>query len=179
MDDPIRYPIGKFHWNPDEFPRCKVEWFATLADAPLKLRAVMHGLNEGQLDTPYREGGWTPRQVVHHLADAHMNAFIRTKLLLTEDNPTIRPYDQDKFAERVDSFDAPIQYSILLLRGLHHRWVALFESLSEAEWARPGVHPESGPITVESILITYSDHGIGHLDQISRTLAAGKMLNLK
>lgn len=146
---------------------------------PSELEVAVKDLTEEQLMTEFIHGEWTVAQNVHHVADSHMNAFIRTKLLLTEDNPTIRPYDQDKFAERVDSFDAPIQYSILLLRGLHHRWVALFESLSEAEWARPGVHPESGPITVESILITYSDHGVGHLDQISRTLAAGKMLNLK
>jgi len=146
---------------------------------PSELEVAVKDLTEEQLMTEFIHGEWTVAQNVHHVADSHMNAFIRTKLLLTEDNPTIRPYDQDKFAERVDSFDAPIQYSILLLRGLHHRWVALFESLSEVEWARPGVHPESGPITVESILITYSDHGIGHLDQISRTLAAGKMLNLK
>lgn len=146
---------------------------------PSELEVAVKDLTEEQLMTEFIRGEWTVAQNVHHVADSHMNAFIRTKLLLTEDNPTIRPYDQDKFAERVDSFDAPIQYSILLLRGLHHRWVALFESLSEAEWVRPGVHPESGPITVESILITYSDHGIGHLDQISRTLAAGKMLNLK
>ncbi|MBZ0279194.1 MAG: putative metal-dependent hydrolase [Anaerolineae bacterium] len=146
---------------------------------PSELEVAVKDLTEEQLMTEFIHGEWTVAQNVHHVADSHMNAFIRTKLLLTEANPTIRPYDQDKFAERVDSFDAPIQYSILLLRGLHHRWVALFESLSEAEWARPGVHPESGSITVESILITYSDHGAGHLDQISRTLAAGKMLNLK
>lgn len=146
---------------------------------PAELEVAVKDLSEEELMTEFIRGEWTVAQNVHHLADSHMNAFIRTKLLLTEDNPTIRAYDQDKFAERIDSFDVPVQYSILLLRGLHHRWVALFESLSEAEWARPGVHPESGAISVESLLITYSDHGIGHLDQIKRALDAGRILNLK
>lgn len=146
---------------------------------PAELEVLVGNLTEEQLMTEFIHGEWTVAQNVHHLADSHMNAFVRFKLLLTEENPTIRPYDQAKFAERVDSFDPPIQYSLLLLRGLHHRWVVLLESVNESEWARPGLHPANGPITVDSLLITYSDHCDAHIEQISRTLAAGKTLNMQ
>lgn len=141
---------------------------------PAELDTLVSKLSEEQLLTAFIPGEWNVAQNVHHLADSHMNAFIRLKLMLTEDNPTLRPYLQERWAERVDSYDVPIQYSIMLLRGLHHRWVALFESLSEAEWQRTAIHPERGSVTVEYILQTYAAHGESHLDQIARTLAAGK-----
>jgi hypothetical protein len=141
---------------------------------PSELEALVGKLSEEQLITQFIPGEWNVAQNVHHLADSHMNAFIRVKLLLTEDNPTVKPYLQERWAERVDSYDVPIQYSIMLLRGLHHRWVALFESLGENEWGRSGLHPDNGVITVEGILQSYAAHGEAHLDQITRTLAAGK-----
>jgi hypothetical protein len=141
---------------------------------PSELEQTINGLTEEQLTTHYLEREWTVAQNVHHVADSHLNAYTRTRLLLTEDNPTIRPYNQDAWAELPDACDTALEDSLTLLRGLHRRWVKLFESLSEADWARPGLHPEGGPITVESLLQTYAAHGAGHIDQIQRTLAAGK-----
>jgi hypothetical protein len=119
------------------------------------------------------DGEWNVAQNVHHLADSHMNSFIRFKLLLTEENPTIRPYDQDRWAVTADGNNLAVQDSLMLLQGLHRRWVQLLRSLDEAQWKRTGHHPESGQITPESLLRTYAAHGEGHIDQIQRTLAAG------
>lgn len=166
MDDPIRYPIGKFHWNPDEFPRCKEEWIATLADAPLKLRAVMRGLNEGQLDTPYREGGWTPRQVVHHLADAHMNAFIRCKLALTESTPPVKPWDENLWAELPDTKAAPVDLSVELLAHLHARWVLLLRSMKPEDFKREFNHPHYGKVSIAEALAHYAWHSRQHTAHI-------------
>lgn len=141
---------------------------------PAELEAVVKPLTAEELNTRFIEGEWSVAQNVHHLADSHMNAFIRFKLLLTEDNPTIKNYDQADWAELVDSLEPPIQVSIAILKGLHQRWVVLLDSLKEEHWARPGIHPESGKISMETLLETYSDHGIGHIDQINRTLAAGR-----
>ena len=109
---------------------------------------------------------------MHHLADSHMNAFIRVKLGLTEDHPTIRPYNQEDWARTAEARDIPIESSLALLKGLHQRWCVLWESLSDADWSRTVMHPEVGEITVEDFLRTYSDHGAAHIDQIERTLAA-------
>ncbi len=133
---------------------------------PEILEASVRGLNDAQLDTPYREGGWTVRQVVHHIADSHMNAFVRTKLILTEDHPTVKPYDQDRWAALVDSAKLPIASSLMLVRSLHERWVALLESLPEHSWARSAHHPESGELTLERVLTIYSGHGEKHVGTI-------------
>jgi hypothetical protein len=136
---------------------------------PDLLEATVAGLTDAQLDTPYRAGGWTVRQVVHHLADSHMNAFVRAKLILTEDHPTVKPYDQDKWAELVDTKRLPVRSSLALVRGLHERWTALLESLPEEAWSRSAKHPEIGEITLERILTIYSGHGEKHVETI-RTL---------
>lgn len=141
---------------------------------PADLEATVKGLTPDELNTRFIPGEWSVAQNVHHVADSHMNAFTRFKLLLTEDNPTVRPYDQDAWAELADTLQPPVQLSLDLLRSLHERWCVLLDSLTEADWARPGVHPASGPITMETLLETYSDHGIGHIDQINRALAAGR-----
>lgn len=133
---------------------------------PSSLHAAVRGLNERQLDTPYREGGWTVRQVVHHLADSHMNAFVRMKLILTEEHPTLKPYDQNRWAEMPDTTGAPIIPSLSLLEGLHHRWAILLESIGENEWTRSGFHPERGDVTLGSLLQTYAGHGENHVDQV-------------
>jgi hypothetical protein len=131
------------------------------------VETVVRGLTAPQLETPYRQGGWTVRQVVHHLADSHMNAFIRMKLLLTEDHPTIKPYDQDAWALTADVRTVDVQVSLDLLRSLHERWGVLLESLPENAWGRTGHHPERGEITVASILTIYAEHGRKHVGQIA------------
>jgi DinB superfamily len=134
---------------------------------PGEIEAVVRGLTDQQLDTPYRPGGWTVRQVVHHVADSHMNAFIRMKLILTEDNPTIKPYNQDSWAAQPDTVKMPIQHSLAIIRGLHERWSVLLDNVSESGWSRRAQHPESGEMTLESILGIYSGHGAKHVEQIA------------
>lgn len=139
---------------------------------PAQLEARVKDLDERQLKTRFIAGEWSVIQNVHHLADSHMNAFIRTKLMLLEDHPTIKPYRQDDWAETPDSTETPLEASLALLRGLHQRWADLFDSLKEADWACGGVHPEYGEVSVEGQLRTYSPHGVGHIEQINKTLAA-------
>jgi hypothetical protein len=139
---------------------------------PARLRERVSGLTDAQLTTHFQPDEWTVAQNVHHLADSHMNSFIRMRLILTEDHPTLKPYDQDLWAELADSGTTAIEESLGLLDGLHARWVRLFESLDEAAWRRSGLHPESGEMTIEDILRIYAAHGQGHIDQISRALAA-------
>jgi len=134
---------------------------------PLAVRAAVKDLNESQLKTPYREGGWTVRQVVHHMADSHLNAFIRMKLILTEENPTLKPYDQDKWAMLPDVAGTPIDESIVILEGLHTRWGVLLEGQPESSWSRTAQHPEVGPVTLESMLKTYARHGEKHVEHIT------------
>ena len=136
-----------------------------LAGLPARLEEVIAGLSNAQLDTPYREGGWTVRQVVHHLADSHINAFVRAKLMLTEEHPTLKPYQQDRWAELVD-VQLPVAPSLAILRGLHERWVVLLRSLPEAAWSRTAHHPENGEMTLDDILRLYARHGSTHAAQI-------------
>ncbi len=143
-----------------------------IARLPDQVAELVAGLTPEQLQGHFLAGEWNVAQNVHHLADSHMNSFIRTKLLLTEDHPTIRPYDQDLWAVTPDADNLDIEDSIQLLAGLHRRWVRLFESLSDEQWARTGNHPELGVISVVGILESYAPHGEGHLDQMRRSLAA-------
>jgi hypothetical protein len=144
----------------------------TIRALPDNLEALVQGLSDDDLTTPFLEAEWTVAQNVHHLADSHMNSFIRLKLALTEDKPTIRPYDQDAWARLPEAKQADLSTSLALLRGLHTRWCILFESLDETQWARRWVHPESGERSVEDLLRTYHNHCHAHIDQITRTLAA-------
>jgi DinB superfamily len=143
-----------------------------IAELPAQLEELVGDLTTEQLVARPLAGEWSVAQNVHHLADSHMNSFIRLKLILTEENPPLKPYDQDAWAERADANHPDIALSLQLLRGLHARWAQLFDSLSDAEWARTGVHPESGIVTPADLLRSYVRHGAGHLDQIARTLAA-------
>ena len=144
-----------------------------IAVLPQQLAEAVGSLSPEQLVARPLPGEWSVAQNVHHLADAHMNSFIRCKLMLTEDNPTYKPYLQDSWAELPDAAKADISASLALLRGLHARWVVLWESLAADDWARTGNHPETGRIyTMEDVLRTYGNHGEAHLDQIGRTLAA-------
>lgn len=142
---------------------------------PDQLRELVQNLSAEQLTTPYLAGEWTVAQNVHHVADSHMNSYIRVKLILTEAHPTLKPYDQDAWAELADADGSNLETSLLILEGLHRRWVALFESLAEAQWHRAGLHPENGEMTVADFVEVYAAHGEAHLDQIRRTLAAQPM----
>ncbi len=135
-------------------------------DLPSLLEGAVKGLNDAQLDTPYRQGGWTVRQVVHHVADSHMNAVIRMKLILTEEKPALKPYDQDKWAVLADTTNVPVGISLEILRGLHDRWFRLLESVKEDAWGRAGYHSERGDVTLESMLNTYAEHGEKHVGHI-------------
>lgn len=139
---------------------------------PERLERAVAGLSAEQLTTHYLAGEWTVAQNVHHLADSHMNAYIRSRLILTEENPTLKPYDQDRWAELPDARQADLTTSLALLRAIHARWVSFWEALDEGAWERVGYHPADGVVTLGGILRSYADHGEAHLDQIGRTLAA-------
>lgn len=140
---------------------------ARIRALPQLARAAVAGLDDAQLDTPYREGGWTPRQVIHHLADSHMNAYVRTRLILTEERPRLKPYDQEAWARLPDAHRLPVDGSLAILEGLHVRWCRLLEELPEPAWARTGEHPEFGTISLDDILDTYARHGENHVGQIA------------
>jgi DinB superfamily len=162
-----RYPIGKFT-RPDLIDtRQRREFVATLAALPENLRAAVYGLNNSQIDTPYREGGWTVRQLVHHVADSHLNAYVRTRLALTEDWPTIKPYNEQLWAVLPDAVSLPVEVSLELLEALHRRWAALLDSLSEEQWKRGYLHPESGRHTLEEMAALYDWHSRHHVAHIT------------
>ena len=163
--DEVRYPVGRFTYHPPT-AALRAEALADLDALPRALREAVRGLGEAQLDTPYRSGGWTVRQVVHHVADSHMNGFIRVKLALTESDPTIRPYDQDGFARLADS-RLPVEVSLALVEALHIRWVALWRSVPESGMDTPFRHPELGPMTLDRQLQLYAWHGRHHTAHIT------------
>jgi len=142
-------------------------WIAEIAEAPAKLRAAVASLSEDQLDTPYREDGWTVRQVIHHVPDSHMNAYIRFKLALTESEPTIKPYEEAAWAELSDTRDTPVEVSLVLLDNLHDRWVRLLRSLTDADFAKQFRHPQFGTIPLDRNLALYAWHGKHHVAHIT------------
>jgi uncharacterized damage-inducible protein DinB len=165
--DTKKYPIGKFAAPASYTQQQMQQWIEDIKSLPGKLRMAVMSLNEKQLDTPYRPGGWTIRQTVHHVADSHMNAIIRFKLALTEDNPTIKPYEEADWAMLADSRLA-LEPSLKMLEGVHLRWAALLESMSEEQWDRTFVHPESGAtIPLRRNLGLYAWHGNHHLAHIT------------
>jgi hypothetical protein len=145
----------------------RAEAVAAIATMPARLRDAVRSLSVAQLDTPYRPGGWTVRQVVHHLGDSHMNAFVRLKLALTENNPTVKPYDEKAFAELPDQ-QLPIDVSLVLLDGLHARWAAVLNTLTDDQFAMPLYHPEIGAITIEYLVQSYGWHSRHHVAHITR-----------
>ena len=166
METDLRYPIGKAELADALAPEQRVAHIRTIEEAPAHLRAAVGGLSERQLDTPYRPGGWTVRQVAHHVPDSHMNAYMRFKLALTEDQPTIKPYEEARWAELADS-RSPIEPSLALLENLHRRWVLLLSSLEPADWARKFNHPAMGSLTLDRTLGIYSWHGRHHVAHIT------------
>jgi uncharacterized damage-inducible protein DinB len=159
----LKYPIGKFDPNSSA---TKAELIGVISDLPENLKAAVSGLTEAQLDTPYRPGGWTVRQTVHHIADSHINSLCRFKLALTEDVPTIRPYYEDRWAELADS-EMPVEVSLKLIEGLHSRWASLLESMSDADFQKRLNHPETGEWTLEKMLAMYAWHSQHHTAHIT------------
>lgn len=163
----LRYPIGKFHFDGPLSEEQKKTALDEIARTPANLRAAVKGLAETQLDTPYRPGGWTVRQVVHHVPDSHLNSYMRFKLALTEDEPTIKPYAEDRWAELADTKSTPVEVSLTLLDSLHDRWVRLLRSLTPEQWKRTFRHPDLGAMTLEKTLALYSWHGRHHVSHIT------------
>jgi hypothetical protein len=164
--DDLRYPIGRFIPPASSQPGIRAAHIQTVRLLPERLRAAVAGLNDTQLDTPYREGGWTVRQVVHHLADSHAMAYARCKLALTEDWPTINPYNEAAWANLRDS-KLPIVVSLAMIEGLHGRWVALLESLSEDDFRKGFNHPERGRVDLAKALAMYDWHSRHHTAHIT------------
>jgi len=164
----LQYPIGRFQWTGEATPKDRSGWIRIIAATPLELRTAVEDLNAEQLDFPYREGGWTSRQVVHHYADDHMNSYVRFKLALTEDAPVIKGYSESAWAELVDARSGPVEPSLQLLDALHERWVAAWEALSEEDWGRTFVHPTRGAVTLDRLAALYAWHGLHHVAQIVR-----------
>lgn len=168
MTTDLRYPIGTFSFTTVPAPEQVAEWIDEIAATPAAMRAAVEGLDEKQIETPYRPGGWTVRQVVHHIADSHMNAYVRYKLALTEDTPTIKPYDEAAWAELEDTRSVPLSVSLDLLERLHTRWVALLRSLTPDDLERDFRHPEKGRILrLDSTLGMYAWHGKHHVAHIT------------
>jgi hypothetical protein len=163
-----QYPIGKFQFDPNVSPDTRRAAISAIGSLPAELK---HALKTARLDTPYREGGWTARQVVHHVADSHMNAFIRIRLALTEDNPTIKPYNETEWAKLADTRTEDPQLSVHILEGLHARWHTLLTSLKDADFLRPATHPDNGPVTIDWFLQLYSWHGRHHVAHLKLTSA--------
>jgi hypothetical protein len=163
----LSYPIGKFSPESNLSPQRRAELIAQIAEAPARLRAAVQGLSPQQLDTPYRPQGWTVRQVVHHVPDSHMNSYVRFKLALTETEPTIKPYEQQLWAELADTRQTPVETSLTLLECLHQRWVLLLKGMAEGDWQRTFRHPELGTVHLDTNLALYAWHGRHHVAHIA------------
>jgi uncharacterized damage-inducible protein DinB len=166
MSDP-RYPIGKFQFvgTTDEIQRSQL--INEIEKAPKALRTAVAGLSPQQIETPYRDGGWTVRQVIHHVPESHMNAYTRFKLALTEDSPTIKPYMEDRWAKTPDVQATSLETSLALLDSLHDRWVILLRGLKPEDWKRTFIHPEMGTVSLEKSLALYAWHGRHHAAHIT------------
>lgn len=164
----LSYPIGKFEWPETVSRESRNVYIEELAAAPERFYAAVQGLNDQQLDTPYRPGGWTVRQVVHHFADSHLNAYVRFRLAMTESEPVVKPYDEKKWAELPDARTAPPDISLQLIESLHYRWVALLRSFADADFARTFRHPELPRIVrLDTYLSQYAWHTRHHVAHIT------------
>ncbi len=172
----LRYPIGKFSPPDPITPEDVGAWIGDLEALPDDLRQAVYRLNDEQLDTPYRPGGWTVRQVVHHLPDSHLNSFLRFKWALTEDRPVIKAYDEGRWAALPDSRE-PVENSLALLDALHRRWVSLLSGLTRERLQREFVHPDSGPVTLAETVGAYAWHGRHHLAHIEGLVDREKWLD--
>src|SRR5438067_2030743 len=162
----LSYPIGKLTYTAPMTKQQRAAAIDIIEEVPARMRDALRGLSPQQLETPYRPGGWTVRQVAHHVPDSHMNAYIRFRLALTEDEPTIKPYDESRWAELTDACTAPVETSLALLESLHLRWAMLLRSLSEADFARQFRHPELGILSLDKNLALYAWHGRHHVAHV-------------
>lgn len=160
-----RFPTGKFEFNSSPTSETRRAAIAAIGELPAELKASLPG---ARFDKPYRDGGWTARQVVHHLADSHMNAFVRFRLALTEDRPTIKPYDEGEWAKLADMKLDP-QVSVQILDGLHQRWHAMLLAMRDSDFTREAIHPDHGPRTIDWFLQLYAWHGRHHIGHIKLT----------
>jgi uncharacterized damage-inducible protein DinB len=165
MSDP-RYPVGKFHFSPFTTESDRQAAIAEIRDLPRLLKVALADLGEEKLDTPYREGGWTVRQLVHHIADSHMNGYTRFRLGLTEDKPTVKPYNEQRWAELPDS-SLPVSHSVAILENLHHRWTVMLELTPAEAFPRELFHPDNGVMTLDHVLQMYAWHGRHHVAHIT------------
>jgi len=163
----LKFPVGKFVAPEKITEDDRRKFIAQIAEAPAKLRAAVSGLTDAQLDTPYREGGWTVRQVTHHVPESHMNAYIRFKLALTENEPTIKTYEQQLWAELPDAKTEPVAASLDLMDSLHDRWVTVLKAMRPEEFARKFNHPELGVVTLDRNLAMYAWHGRHHVAHVT------------
>jgi uncharacterized damage-inducible protein DinB len=163
----LRYPIGKFGYVGSLPDSQKQKYLSDIEQAPANLRAAVEGLSKSQLDTPYRPEGWTIRQVVHHVPDSHVNAYVRFKLALTEEEPTIKPYAEDRWAQLADTNTTPVEVSLSMMDSLHTRWVQLLRSLQAPDWKRTFRHPEMGVMDLDKTLALYSWHSRHHVAHIT------------
>ena len=164
----LRYPIGEFVFDGRTLTSTeRAELVARIAGMPERLRDAVAGLDDRQLETPYRPGGWTVRQVTHHVPESHLNAYVRLKLALTEEEPTIKPYDEAAWAELDDVRRTPIEMSLQLLEALHRRWVVLLECLTPEQFARSFRHPEIGTVSLDKMLALYAWHGDHHVAHVT------------
>jgi uncharacterized damage-inducible protein DinB len=166
MSEDLRYPIGEFDRNFEISPEARRQRIQTLRELPVKLAAAVDGLDDSQLDTEYRPGCWTVRQTAHHIPDSHSNALIRFKWALTEDSPAIKAYYEDRWA-LLDDTKLPVDVSLRLIQAVHERWVALLESMSDADFERKFIHPETGEWTLEGALALYAWHSRHHTAHIT------------
>jgi hypothetical protein len=167
----LRYPIGRAKRAPSFSPQERSAAIEGIRQLPGNLRSAVAGLSGDQLETPYRPGGWTVRQLVHHVADSHMNAYVRVRLALTEDWPTVIPYQEARWAELEDARAADLSTSLDLLQALHDRWARLLASLDEQQWTRGYVHPASGRETMEQVAVLYDWHGRHHTAHVTQLYA--------
>ena len=170
----LRYPVGKFEYQGPLSEAGRSGLIQQIADTPGNLRSATKALSQAQLDTPYRPSGWTVRQVVHHVPDSHMNSYVRFKLALTEEEPTIKTYAEDRWADLADTSTTPIDVSLTLLESLHDRWVRLLRSLTPEQWKRTFRHPDLGPMNLEKTLALYAWHGrhhVAHITELRKRMA--------
>jgi uncharacterized damage-inducible protein DinB len=163
----LRYPIGEFDTNAPILVERRPHLIDQIAEAPARLRAAVSGLNEEQLATCYRPGGWTVRQVVHHVPDSHINSYMRFKLAMTEEEPQIRTYHEERWAELPDARTGPLEVSLNLLDCLHQRWVLFLRSLNEDDFMRSFQHPEWGLVNLDKAIALYAWHGRHHVAHIT------------
>ena len=172
-DEQLRFPIGKFVKTPNPSKEFLNQCISILEEFPAKIRLETGDLNDTQLDTRYRDGGWTIRQVVHHIADSHVNSLVRFKLTLTEDKPIVKPYFEDRWAELADSKFMPVEPALQMIEGIHKRWVYLLKSMSESDFSKSFIHPEHGSEVILSDVIQlyawHSEHHLAHITTLKRS----------